>query len=408
MHFSGANMAALFTDLWCGKMKNYAPDDRATWDWAVLVNDVWEEHGAAVAACRPYLPGSFDNPPRNPAEKMNTHYKAREYITWLFGLAPALLYGILPHKYWLNFCKFTQALRIMSQYSINSAQLMDAFIKFAEWEGEFEEIYYQRLAHRLHFIRPCVHLSNHLALKASRVGSPICSSQWTMERTFADVEFDLRQPKLPYACLTQVCSLRCQTNAIKSMFPHFDPPDVLAPRYSLDIGNGYVLLRARDKRSRCAASPAEAAAMADFLGHEAPKFFRWARLHLPNGQISRSAWKEKDRPVEHSRSARNIKAKWHFKNVAIVSLYSPPDAALLELSFGTVWSCKHQGDRGLHVVEIEQIQAVVAVIPHRPTLPSGVTEDRFFVVERTGLDVSMTGVFLEENDDNVDSDEEEG
>jgi hypothetical protein len=56
--------------------------------------------------------------------------------------------------------------------------------------------------------------------------------------------------------------------------------------------------------------------------------------------------------------------EWHFKNVAVVSVYSPPDAALLELSFGTVWSCKHQGEHGLHVVEIEQIQAVVAVIPH--------------------------------------------
>lgn len=50
-----------------------------------------------------------------------------------------------------------------------------------------------------------------------------------MERTFADVEFDLRQPKLPYACLTQVCLLCCQTNALKSMFPHLDPPEVLAP-----------------------------------------------------------------------------------------------------------------------------------------------------------------------------------
>jgi hypothetical protein len=100
--------------------------------------------------------------------------------------------------------------------------------------------------------------------------------------------------------------------------------------------------------------------------------------------------------------------EWRFRNVAIVSVYSPPDAALLEQSFGTVWSCKHQGEQGLHVVEIEQIQAVVAVIPHRPTLPSGVTEDRFFVIERTGLDVSTTGVFFEENNDNSDSDDEEG
>lgn len=37
------------------------------------------------------------------------------------------------------------------------------------------------------------------------------------------------------------------------------------------------------------------------------------------------------------------------------------------------------------------------MIPHRPTLPSGITEDRFFMVEKAGLDVTLTGVEVEDD-----------
>lgn len=96
---------------------------------------------------------------------------------------------------------------------------------------------------------------------------------------------------------------------------------------------------------------------------------------------------------------------WRFRTVALVSLYSAPDKQLLELSHQTVWSCTNQGEVGLRVVDVTDIQAVIAVIPHRPTLPSGATEDRVFVVEKTGLDVSYTGVFAEEDDNDNEREE---
>ncbi|KAG2109538.1 hypothetical protein DEU56DRAFT_749953 [Suillus clintonianus] len=159
--------------------------------------------------------------------------------------------------------------------------------------------------------------------------------------------------------------------------------------------------------------------------------YRWSHLRLPNGQVARSAWKEALRPLEKTRMSRNVKLKidgttcygevqyftqlairndgpqaaWRFRTVALVSLYSAPDKQLLELSHQTVWSCTNQGEVGLRVVDVTDIQAVVAVIPHRPTLPSGVTEDRVFVVEKTGLDVSYTGVFAEEDDNDNEREE---
>lgn len=86
-----------------------------------------------------------------------------------------------------------------------------------------------------------------------------------------------------------------------------------------------------------------------------------------------------------------------WENVALISVYSLPDAQLLDFSHGTVWSCTHEGDDGLQIVDVKTITAVVAMIPHRPTLPSGITEDRFFMVEKAGLDVTLTGVEVEDD-----------
>lgn len=86
-----------------------------------------------------------------------------------------------------------------------------------------------------------------------------------------------------------------------------------------------------------------------------------------------------------------------WENVALISVYSPPDAELLKFSHGTLWSCTHEGNDGLQIINVKTIKAVVAMIPHRPTLPSGITEDRFFMVEKAGLDVTLTGVEVEED-----------
>ena len=82
MHLSGANMAALWLDLWRGKFDCAPTDNQASWDWTIFKDVVtWEAHGRAVAACKMYLPGSFDVAPRDPSLHANSWYKATEYIT---------------------------------------------------------------------------------------------------------------------------------------------------------------------------------------------------------------------------------------------------------------------------------------------------------------------------------------
>ena len=88
------------------------------------------------------------------------------------------------------------------------------------------------------------------------------------------------------------------------------------PRGAKELGGGYILLRAKDRTSR-AIPDCERQALVTYLndnqsgstidGDWNPLITRWARLRLPNGQVARSAWKEKLKPLQKVRMARNIK-----------------------------------------------------------------------------------------------------
>lgn len=72
--------------------------------------------------------------------------------------------------------------------------------------------------------------------------------------------------------------------------------------------------------------------------------------------------------------------------VALVSFYSSPSQQLLDESYNTLISCTSLGDAGLKVIPVKSITAVIAMVPHAPF---GV--ERYFVVEKPGLDVTTLG-----------------
>jgi hypothetical protein len=75
----------------------------------------------------------------------------------------------------------------------------------------------------------------------------------------------------------------------------------------------------------------------------------------------------------------------------MVSLYSAPDMALYCKSYGALWVCKHGGDAGLRVVDVKSIASVVSMVPF-----GLVEENRYFVAEKLGLDVTHMGGLDEE------------
>jgi hypothetical protein len=315
MHLASLNIPDLLINLWRGTIDCDKNDDQSTWDWAVLQGSTWESHGREVAACTPYLPGSFDRPPRNPAEKISSGYKAWEFLMYIYGLGPALFYGILPEKYWMNFCKLVYGMRIILQHEITAEDLAKAHSSLLEFCQEFEVLYYQRRPERLHFVHQSIHALVHVAPEAVRIGPSICSSQWTMERTIGNLVAEIRQPSNPYANLSQCGLQRSQVNALKAMFPELDEDKNKLPRGAIDLGNEYVLLRAMEQ-TYYQLSDGYLIALRNFLSQSYNVVLevgvpvavrRWARLHLPTGQVARSYWKESLKPLGKVRAARNVK-----------------------------------------------------------------------------------------------------
>ena len=81
--------------------------------------------------------------------------------------------------------------------------------------------------------------------------------------------------------------------------------------------------------------------------------------------------------------------------VALASLYSTPDPALLNISSGTLLVCQYHGDNSLVLVEAQAIKSVIAMVPfmEKPTDGSPRRHnDRFFVVEKPGLSLAELGM----------------
>jgi len=65
-------------------------------------------------------------------------------------------------------------------------------------------------------------------------------------------------------------------------------------------------------------------------------------------------------------------------------------------SHDTLWSCEYQGDTALQFIDAKTIQSVVAMIPHKPIIEAQQLGERFYLVEKPGLDVAVIGGMYEE------------
>src|SRR5712672_1719367 len=249
MHLGALNLSDLMISLWRGTIDCTKPDNKSTWSWAVLQPEMWKAHGKAVEDTLHYLPSSFKHPPRNIAKKLTSGYKAWEFLLYLYGLGPSLLLSILPDSYYMNYCKLVHGMRIMNQHRITKSNIHEAYLPLTSFAQEFELLYCQWKETQIHFVRPCLHSLVHLPTEVVRLGPPLCSSQWTLERTIGNLGEEIKQHSNPFANLSQQGIRRAQVNALKAMIPQLDignSDEGRLPRGSRDLGEGFILLRARE------------------------------------------------------------------------------------------------------------------------------------------------------------------
>ncbi|KIJ44525.1 hypothetical protein M422DRAFT_135788, partial [Sphaerobolus stellatus SS14] len=248
MHVTTLNTGDLFISLWRGTIGCDPSDDISTWDLSPFRDPIlWKAHGKAVQIATPFIPSSFDRPPRNIAEKVNSGYRVIEWQGYLYGLGPALLHGILPDRYWKNFCLLVSAVRIIIQCSITREQIIQAQRSMEQFLVEFEEIYVQRRVDRLHFVQPVLHHLLHLGLEVPHMSPPGISAAWTMERTIGNLGEEIRLPSNPYKNLSERALRSTQLNVMKAHFPELVKDRNPEPQGSLAVGDDYLLLRKRDR-----------------------------------------------------------------------------------------------------------------------------------------------------------------
>ncbi|EPQ50059.1 hypothetical protein GLOTRDRAFT_51086 [Gloeophyllum trabeum ATCC 11539] len=411
MHLPALNIPDLLIPLWRGTLE-CPGEDKRTWEWAVLRGDVWINHGATVASCRPYLPTSFGRAPRNPAEKISSGYKAIKYMNYIYALGPGVFYDVLPLRFWQNFCKLVYGVRIICQRKITSKQVDDAHQALVHWEDEYERLYYCRKESRIPLVRPSAHTITHLPHQIIEYGPGVCSSQYCTENAIGFLGRQVRQPSNPFANLTQVTLRRVRLSALQAMVPGLVSNDAGLPHGAIDLGDNYTLMRAWDRYARHIKG-SEARAIQLFLARyetrerQYIRVHRWSKVRLPNTQVARSAWKELERSNPNARVSRNVKVRalnvLYFMKLdesldkcpicppcAMVRRYSEPDDTLWRISHGTLLSCLPGGPDDVLVIDIKKILAVVDMVPHRPRIPGKVgTEDRFFVAEKPGLAIDV-------------------
>ena len=198
----------------------------------------------------PFIPSCFGRAPRNPAEKINSGYKAWEFQIYLIGLDPALFWHILAKEYWTNYCKYVSGIRLLQRWTISPADLQQGHKLLCEFTQEFEQLYYQRRADRIHFVRQSIHLLTHIASETIHIGPPLCYSQWTIETAIGNLGAEICNDQNPYANIAQQGVLCAQLNSILAIFPCLklrSDSEGSFPRGVKDLGQGYALLHACQK-----------------------------------------------------------------------------------------------------------------------------------------------------------------
>ncbi|KAF8982832.1 hypothetical protein BDQ17DRAFT_1261886 [Cyathus striatus] len=378
MHLLKLNIPELLLSLWHGTISCEWTDSKLDWPWMKLTGDTWTEHGKAIADCTQNFPTLFNQPPCKPAEKLNSGYKATELYWYIFGLGPAHFHLILPKEYWYNFCCLTHGVHIILQRTISDEEHQDAHTSLVQSVEEFENLYYQCHVDQFHFCPPCIHTLLHLAPEVACVGPGCYSTQFTIEY------------------LIPLQTFPTQTNALQSMCPEFNKSiQKKIPQGAYNLGNGFTLHPKKD-HYKTDIEGIEGEVISRTIWHAHIQC--WAELQLPNGQQICFIWKEKAYTKCRVHIARNIKINsiyfffFYFTEqspmgeqaYALVSLYSPPNQALLEESFQTIWACSYQGLENLQVIKVQDIICLV-LMQELPFFP-GEAEDLWFVVEKPGMD----------------------
>ncbi len=94
-------------------------------------------------------------------------------------------------------------------------------------------------------------------------------------------------------------------------------------------------------------------------------------------------------------------------SLTLVSVFSPPDQEILELSSHAAYICHHSGIEALIVMEVKAITAVVSMVPDYQVTVNGdiiIPENRFSLMEVPFIKLAALCSVVEDDNNGIDDD----
>jgi hypothetical protein len=135
MHLIWENLIPNLIDFWTGTFKNLNHENRGL----LYREHIWEEIGAATAACGATIPSAFGAPVPNIATNRSL-MNAEMYANWTLYIAPIVLRGRFKRpQYYRHFMQLVELLKLCLAFEISEAMMNQIEEGFRLWVEEYEK-----------------------------------------------------------------------------------------------------------------------------------------------------------------------------------------------------------------------------------------------------------------------------
>jgi tnp2 family transposase len=135
MHLIWENLIPNLIEFWTGEFKKLDHEDEGYF----IEPHIWDEIGAATAACKATIPAAFGAPVPNIATKQSP-MSAEMYANWTLFIAPIVLHGRFKSaKYYRHFMQLVELLKLCLAFEISEEMLNQIDEGFRLWVEAYEK-----------------------------------------------------------------------------------------------------------------------------------------------------------------------------------------------------------------------------------------------------------------------------
>ncbi|KAF8575523.1 hypothetical protein K439DRAFT_1623524 [Ramaria rubella] len=157
IHLIFENIICNLVDLWIGRFKGL--DDGT--EHLHIPPNIWELVGAETAAPKSSTPSAFAWPIPNITKEQDV-FTAEAWVFWFIYLAPHLLQGRLPRKYYDHMMSLIEIMQICFQFVITDQEIDALEQMIICWVRKYEQYYYQFNKERLSMCTSTTHALLHV------------------------------------------------------------------------------------------------------------------------------------------------------------------------------------------------------------------------------------------------------